>query len=183
MDCIFLTGFFSPILSLLLPSCTLDLILCFSGTHFKAVVFFSTCASVEFHHSLFTFSYWPYDRNSGGADRDQSALLDTQLLKLHGNLTQQERTKTYQQFCKNAEGILLCTDVGQFARSTDPDTHACARATWHTRAHGTPFSPSHATAARERGRECEHVEAHFSRKKEKNVTDGRLFCLSFFFFV
>lgn len=88
-----------------------------NNTHFKAVVFFSTCAAVEFHHSLFKYSYWPYDRTSGGMDVEKNALIDTQLLKLHGTLTQQERTKTYQQFCKNAEGILLCTDVA--ARGLD----------------------------------------------------------------
>lgn len=88
-----------------------------SGAHFKAVVFFSTCASVEFHHSLFKFSYWPYDRSAGGIDVVKSALLDSQLLKLHGNLTQQERTKTYQHFCQAAEGVLLCTDVA--ARGLD----------------------------------------------------------------
>ena len=87
-----------------------------SGRHFKAVVFFSTCASVEFHHSLMSFSFWPYDQSMMGS-KDKSALLDTQLLKLHGNLTQQERTRTYNQFCKDAEGILLCTDVA--ARGLD----------------------------------------------------------------
>lgn len=124
---------------------------------------------MEFHHSLFTFSYWPYDRNSGGSDRDQSALLDTQLLKLHGNLTQQERTKTYQQFCKNAEGILLCTDVGQFCtihgselRERSRHVHARARA----RARHSILALT-CLCGPERGGGCKHVEAHFLRGKKK----------------
>ena len=89
-----------------------------NNKHFKCVVFFSTCASVEFHHSLFKYSYWPYERNAHASlDVPKNALFDTSLLKLHGNLTQQERTRTYQEFCKNAEGILLCTDVA--ARGLD----------------------------------------------------------------
>lgn len=89
-----------------------------ASKHFKCVVFFSTCAAVEFHHSLFSFSFWPYERGQASNwEGVKSALLDTQVLKLHGNLTQQERTRTYQQFCKQAEGILLCTDVA--ARGLD----------------------------------------------------------------
>ncbi len=36
-------------------------------TGFKAIVFFSTCASVEFHHLLFSHAFWP-DRQQVDAD-------------------------------------------------------------------------------------------------------------------
>ena len=122
--------------------------------NFKAVVFFSTCDSVEFHFSLLSRAYWPDeqflaalpqkeksalvkitgkkrsnaraneidDANESNSKADEQLpyalpLLDTSIFKLHGNLTQLERTETYYRFCKADAGILLTTNVS--ARGLD----------------------------------------------------------------
>jgi len=77
----------------------------------KIIVFVSTGPAVEFIHTLFTHTTWP------GVPGYDGPLLDTKLWKLHGNMPQRLRSKTYQDFCVASEGILICTDVA--ARGLD----------------------------------------------------------------
>lgn len=73
----------------------------------KVVVFLSTCAGVEFHHALLLLP----------AVRELGICLPGKLFKLHGNLSQAERTTTFLEFSKSGGGVLLCTDVA--ARGLD----------------------------------------------------------------
>lgn len=66
--------------------------------HKKVMVFFSTCASVQFHADIF---------NSVGIP----------VMSLHGKQKQGRRTSTFMEFCNCKEGILLSTDVA--ARGLD----------------------------------------------------------------
>lgn len=81
----------------------------------KAVVFFSTCDAVEFHHLLLsTFSLQEETgKEAGGA----GTYVSCPVFKLHGNLSQKERSQTFFAFGKAASGVLLCTDVA--ARGLD----------------------------------------------------------------
>uniref|UniRef100_A0A915EL99 ATP-dependent RNA helicase n=1 Tax=Ditylenchus dipsaci TaxID=166011 RepID=A0A915EL99_9BILA len=64
----------------------------------KVMVFFSSCASVKFHHELLNY-------------------IDLPVSSIHGKLKQQKRTCTFFSFCQSKSGILLCTDVA--ARGLD----------------------------------------------------------------
>uniref|UniRef100_A0A914HMD1 ATP-dependent RNA helicase n=1 Tax=Globodera rostochiensis TaxID=31243 RepID=A0A914HMD1_GLORO len=64
----------------------------------KIMVFFSSCASVRYHNDLLNF-------------------IDLPVMNIHGKLKQQQRTRTFFQFCQAASGTLLCTDVA--ARGLD----------------------------------------------------------------
>ncbi|XP_028312248.1 probable ATP-dependent RNA helicase DDX31 [Gouania willdenowi] len=70
----------------------------FSKDH-KLMVFISSCEAVEFLHSLL------------------SSVLSIDLLRLHGNMKQEERSEVFQQFSASPCGVLLCTDVA--ARGLD----------------------------------------------------------------
>jgi ATP-dependent RNA helicase DDX18/HAS1 len=61
-------------------------------------VFFSSCNSVKFHAELLNY-------------------IDIEVMDIHGKQKQQKRTTTFFQFCKQTQGILLCTDVA--ARGLD----------------------------------------------------------------
>lgn len=77
------------------------------GSSGKVVVFLSTCSGVDFHHTLLTKHL---TQELGGP-------ISSRLFKLHGQLDQAERTATFLDFTKGAEGILVCTDVA--ARGLD----------------------------------------------------------------
>ncbi|KAE9553627.1 hypothetical protein FO519_003172 [Halicephalobus sp. NKZ332] len=64
----------------------------------KIMVFFSSCASVRYHHELLNF-------------------IDMPVQCIHGKQKQQKRTATYFKFCTDTTGVLLCTDVA--ARGLD----------------------------------------------------------------
>lgn len=76
------------------------------ATGVKAVVFFSSCASVDFHHAAF-----------GALEAHGKSAVPAKFYRLHGNLPQVERTKTFTEFKKSSSGILMCTDVA--ARGLD----------------------------------------------------------------
>lgn len=79
------------------------------------VVFAATCAEVDFLHKVFSHAFWPDNDANGRPLSDDAArepLLNTSLSKLHGNMLQADRTKTYFSFCEASTGILFCTDVG-----------------------------------------------------------------------
>lgn len=73
----------------------------------KLVVFLSTCSGVDFHHKLL----------AGALTSEVGGPLPSRLFKLHGQLPQSERTATFLEFTKGAEGVLICTDVA--ARGLD----------------------------------------------------------------
>ncbi|KAL7624675.1 ATP-dependent RNA helicase [Parahypoxylon ruwenzoriense] len=64
----------------------------------KVIVFFSSCASVNYYAELLNY-------------------IDLPCLSLHGKQKQQKRTNTFFEFCNAKSGILLCTDVA--ARGLD----------------------------------------------------------------
>ncbi|XP_066568749.1 ATP-dependent DNA helicase DDX31 isoform X2 [Amia ocellicauda] len=76
-------------------------------TH-KMIVFVSSCEAVEFLLSLFNSVL------SGGPGGPGAKLA---LMRLHGNMEQEERTEVFQKFSQTKSGILLCTDVA--ARGLD----------------------------------------------------------------
>ncbi|OQR91092.1 DEAD/DEAH box RNA helicase [Achlya hypogyna] len=67
----------------------------------KIVVFLSTCDAVDFITTLFQKCTWP----------QRSEMFGPSIFRLHGNVNQQERTSTFQAFCKATSGVLFCTDV------------------------------------------------------------------------
>ena len=85
----------------------------------RVIVFFSSIDAVEFHHALFAraqlqYLYEPVRPKSG---RDALPLVPAPLYRLHGDLTQVERSAVYDKFRAGASGIIFCTDVA--ARGID----------------------------------------------------------------
>lgn len=73
----------------------------------RTVVFMSTCASVDFHHALFTKMKSLFKEESSGIFGS-----DCNILKLHGNVPHSERQHVLKRFLKDNQGaILLATDV------------------------------------------------------------------------
>ncbi|KAJ1338574.1 ATP-dependent RNA helicase DDX18/HAS1 [Microdochium nivale] len=64
----------------------------------KVIVFFSSCACVDYHAELLNY-------------------IDLPVLSLHGKQKQQKRTNTFFEFVNAKQGILICTDVA--ARGLD----------------------------------------------------------------
>lgn len=89
----------------------------------KIIVFFSTCASVDFHFHLFASMLrhivsprvmaTSVDGNATAAAKPGADLL----FKLHGNESQAARVSSFRGFCGSKAGILLATDVA--ARGLD----------------------------------------------------------------
>ena len=75
----------------------------------KIVVFVSCCDSVEFHYEILN--------ELSASDEQGAAFHPKDAFKLHGNMTQQERTAVYFDFCDRSSAILICTDVA--ARGLD----------------------------------------------------------------
>ena len=68
----------------------------------KILVFFSSCACVDYHSELLNY-------------------IDLPVLGLHGKQKQQKRTNTFFEFCNAKQGVLIATDVA--ARGLDVCTH------------------------------------------------------------
>lgn len=99
----------------------------------KMVVFFSTCDSVDFHYQCLSQFQWPMMRGASGSSGAGRPLFQTQtqpstsspsiddsgtnnnnpnsLYRLHGNISQVERSDTLSAFATSDSGVLLCTDV------------------------------------------------------------------------
>ncbi|XP_043913856.1 probable ATP-dependent RNA helicase DDX31 [Protopterus annectens] len=99
----------------------------------KVIIFFSSCDSVEFHHTIFQKVLC---ENLEGEELQPQPTFVSQLtfLRLHGNMEQEERMEVFQQFSQSREGILLCTDVA--ARGLD-----LPQVTWIVQ-YNAPVSPS-----------------------------------------
>ncbi|CAH1272216.1 DDX31 [Branchiostoma lanceolatum] len=78
---------------------------CKFGSHEKMLVFLSTQDSVDFHHHLLKNILNDEDDDAEFGKRDIT------FSRLHGNMTQQDRTEVFQQFREAKSGVLLCTDV------------------------------------------------------------------------
>uniref|UniRef100_H3AHU7 ATP-dependent RNA helicase n=1 Tax=Latimeria chalumnae TaxID=7897 RepID=H3AHU7_LATCH len=100
----------------------------------KLIVFFSSCESVEFHHTLFTKVL--SEKAMGREEPTQTASSPSPItfLRLHGNMEQQERTEVFLQFIQSKSGVLLCTDVA--ARGLD-----LPQVTWIVQ-YNAPSSPA-----------------------------------------
>jgi len=95
----------------------------------KCIVFFLTCACVDFFHKMLLELTKRHDANTNSAAPIPSeqtsgqhpfSLANYPIYRLHGQMAQKGRQKTYQQFVDGSRGILLATDVA--ARGIDvPD--------------------------------------------------------------
>ncbi|XP_070582015.1 ATP-dependent DNA helicase DDX31-like [Ptychodera flava] len=85
---------------------------CKYAGHSKMLVFLSSRDSVEFHHTIFQNIL-----NSEDDDDDDDDDEDIDFFQLHGNMSQDERTRVYHSFVECTSGVLLCTDVA--ARGLD----------------------------------------------------------------
>ncbi len=120
-----------------------------SKKNMKAIIFISTCDSVNFHYDLLQKAIWPQkkfrrsfierrhslnstnDENLNGNQAtvlapEQSSTVDNKelvlpsnipIMKLHGNISQSERSSAYKNFFTASQAVLLCTDVA--ARGLD----------------------------------------------------------------
>ncbi|NP_001169005.1 DEAD-box ATP-dependent RNA helicase 17 [Zea mays] len=81
----------------------------------KVVVFFSTCDSVDFHHTALSQLEW-----SSGPQRDmdkKQKFLSCKVFRLHGNMEQDDRKKSFLGFGSEKSAILVSTDIA--ARGLD----------------------------------------------------------------
>ncbi|KAH7285387.1 hypothetical protein KP509_33G026200 [Ceratopteris richardii] len=81
----------------------------------KVVVFLSTCDSVDFHYALLSDFLWSF--SPADEQNCSKSLIDCKCFRLHGNMSQQDRTETFLEFNKQSSALLLCTDVA--ARGLD----------------------------------------------------------------
>ncbi|XP_046740861.1 probable ATP-dependent RNA helicase DDX31 [Diprion similis] len=84
-----------------------------AGQH-KILVFMATQDMVDYHAEILTSVLC---KQSDEDDEDSEPLVDVEFFKLHGNMTQKERTEVFKTFRAAKSGVLLCTDVA--ARGLD----------------------------------------------------------------
>ncbi|KAG5322246.1 Y8611 helicase, partial [Pseudoatta argentina] len=83
------------------------------GQH-KILIFMATQDMVDYHTEILSSILTkPIDDD----DEDSDPLVDIEFFKLHGNMTQKERTEVFKTFSQAKSGVLLCTDVA--ARGLD----------------------------------------------------------------
>ncbi|KAI8110059.1 hypothetical protein M9435_001739 [Picochlorum sp. BPE23] len=73
----------------------------------KILVFLSNCDSVDFHHVLLQKEW----QNQSEEEEEETKREQVAILKLHGNMSQIDRTRSLLSFTKASRGILLATDV------------------------------------------------------------------------
>lgn len=81
----------------------------------QVVVFLSTCDSVDFHYALLNDFLWSFSPRE--LQNYARGFINCKSFRLHGNMSQQERTDTFIKFNKEESALLLCTDVA--ARGLD----------------------------------------------------------------
>ncbi|XP_015433649.1 PREDICTED: probable ATP-dependent RNA helicase DDX31 [Dufourea novaeangliae] len=87
---------------------------CQSHGQHKILIFMATQDMVDYHTEILsTVLSKPVDDE----DEDSDPLVDVEFFKLHGNMTQKERTDVFKTFRLTDSGVLLCTDVA--ARGLD----------------------------------------------------------------
>lgn len=90
----------------------------------KTIVFMATSQMVDFHHELFSKCLLKMPINKGKLKQghvllldevelddsdDEEVVLDVELFRLHGNMSQQERKTVFSGFRTAKKGILICT--------------------------------------------------------------------------
>ncbi|XP_052789397.1 probable ATP-dependent RNA helicase DDX31 [Mya arenaria] len=88
---------------------TLILSKCKRGTQTKMLVFVSTQDGVEFLYRLVTFL--SREAQSDSDVEEEHTATSRHVHRLHGDMSQKDRTATFQDFCEAKAGVLLCTDV------------------------------------------------------------------------
>ncbi|XP_034232632.1 probable ATP-dependent RNA helicase DDX31 [Thrips palmi] len=104
----------------------------------KMLIFFATQDMVDFHTEMLSSVLGTREKKTGEVDDDSDledeygllkkkdedeedekdpSLVDIDFFKLHGNMTQKERTDVFKTFRSATSGVLLCTDVA--ARGLD----------------------------------------------------------------
>lgn len=86
----------------------------------KIILFFNTCASVNYYHKLLNDTQWM----KGWAYflQDSHQILDMNVSSIHGQMKQKKRNKIYETFVGLDKGVLIATDV--VARGIDlPDVN------------------------------------------------------------
>ncbi|KAF6993003.1 hypothetical protein CFC21_009951 [Triticum aestivum] len=81
----------------------------------KVVVFMSTCDAVDFHHTVLSQLEW--SRGLALDTDKKQKFLGCKVFRLHGNMDQEDRKKSYLGFSSEKSAILVCTDVA--ARGLD----------------------------------------------------------------
>ncbi|KAG6428541.1 hypothetical protein SASPL_112793 [Salvia splendens] len=85
-----------------------------TGASQKVVLFFSTCDAVDFHYSLLGEFKWTALQTKTEVSQK---FLGCKMLRLHGNMNQEDRKKTFQSFKTDKSALLFSTDVS--ARGLD----------------------------------------------------------------
>ncbi|XP_047948594.1 DEAD-box ATP-dependent RNA helicase 17 isoform X2 [Salvia hispanica] len=85
-----------------------------TGASQKVVVFFSTCDAVDFHYSLLGEFKWTALQKKTEVSQK---FLGCKMLRLHGNMNQEDRKTTFQSFKTDKSALLFSTDVS--ARGLD----------------------------------------------------------------
>lgn len=75
------------------------------GQH-KILIFMATQDMVDYHTDVLS-SVLTNPINDD--DEDSDPLVDVEFFKLHGNMTQDERTEVFKAFRQTKSGVLLCT--------------------------------------------------------------------------
>ncbi|KAK3911609.1 putative ATP-dependent RNA helicase DDX31 [Frankliniella fusca] len=104
----------------------------------KMLIFMATQDMVDFHTEMLTTVLGTREKKTGAIDEDSDledeygllkkkdddeeddkdpSMVDIEFFKLHGNMTQKERTDVFKTFRSVTSGVLLCTDVA--ARGLD----------------------------------------------------------------
>ncbi|XP_033321802.2 ATP-dependent DNA helicase DDX31 [Megalopta genalis] len=87
---------------------------CQSHGQHKMLVFMATQDMVDYHTEILSSVLGkPVDDE----DEDSDPLVDVEFFKLHGSMTQKDRTEVFKTFRQARSGVLLCTDVA--ARGLD----------------------------------------------------------------
>ncbi|XP_078044649.1 ATP-dependent DNA helicase DDX31 [Augochlora pura] len=87
---------------------------CQSHGQHKTLVFMATQDMVDYHTEILSSVLGkPVDEE----DEDSDPLVDVEFFKLHGSMTQKDRTEVFKTFRQARSGVLLCTDVA--ARGLD----------------------------------------------------------------
>lgn len=87
---------------------------CQSHGQHKILIFMATQDMVDYHTEILSSVLTkPVDED----DDDSDPLVDVEFFKLHGSMTQKERTEIFKTFRQATSGVLLCTDVA--ARGLD----------------------------------------------------------------
>ncbi|XP_053596514.1 probable ATP-dependent RNA helicase CG8611 [Microplitis demolitor] len=84
-----------------------------AGQH-KILVFMATQDMVDYYTNILSSVLTKLDDED---DEDSDPLVDVEFYKLHGNMTQKERTEVFKTFRQSRTGVLLSTDVA--ARGLD----------------------------------------------------------------